>query len=82
MLLLQREKKTGSFGVSLLRNKCGESMADDDNDDNDGGEAEPLSHWAEAGVYIVGHVAVLLVSYLTLQTWLSYGPSECPARPV
>jgi len=58
-------------------------MAEEQEDDVDDGErAEPLAPWAEAGLYIMAHAAVLLVSYLTLQTWLSYGPSECPARPI
>jgi len=59
-------------------------MAEEEQDDGDGEghDAEPIAPWAEAGVYIMAHVVVLLVSYLTLQTWLSYGPSECPARPV
>ena len=38
--------------------------------------------WWDGLVYTVAHGGLLLVSYLVLQTWLSYGSSECPSRPV
>ena len=43
---------------------------------------EGHADWWEALTYTVAHGGLLLVSYLVLQTWLSYGSAECPSRPV